>query len=75
MIRHPGNGIYQSRSTYGPETFFEHRNIYIQGDCVRLVNTVAKPEHQYDFNFWFEVNQLGDRIGDLPDNFDIYKDY
>lgn len=28
----------------------------------------------FNFNFWFEVNQLGERLGDLPANFDIHKD-
>lgn len=71
MLVNPGDGIYQSRSTYGPKEFFEDRNVYIQGNCVRLVKSSPASINLFSFSFWFEVNQLGDRIGDLPDNFDI----
>lgn len=74
MIKHPGDGIYQSRCTHGPKTFFDHRNIYIQGNTVRLINSAPIGMNMYNFSFWFEVNQLGERLGDLPTNFDIHKD-
>lgn len=75
MIKNPGDGIYQSRCTHGPKTFFEHRHIYIQGNTVRLVNSEPKGMNMYNFNFWFEVNQLGERLGNLPENFNIRVDH
>lgn len=71
MVKNPGDGIYKSRCLHGPATFFPHRNIYIQGSTVRLVSDTRVSTHLFSFSDWFQVNILGERIGDLPENFNI----
>lgn len=71
------DGIYESRS-HGKE-WHDNRRVYIQNNSVRLVNYVSAIDPESDritvFGYanFFDVNTLGPRISDLPENFDIYK--
>lgn len=77
MATNPGNGIYQTKSNwYRQANFSSNRDVYIQGNAVRLVNYVGygDTERSYDvfgFDHFFEANVLGPRISDLPEGFDI----
>lgn len=69
MPTNPGDGIYRSRANWYKQTSWPNdRNVYIQGTVVRLVDD---PLYTYDFDHFFEANDLGERIADLPEGFDI----
>lgn len=67
MDTYPVDGIYETRSHTAK--FFPDRNVYIQGGAVRLVED--KHNYLFNYSFFFAVNTLGDRLGDLPADFDI----
>lgn len=73
------DGVYESRSHRGAVEWPECRRVYIQKGSVRLVNykSVVAPEdntvHVFSFQNFFDVNTLGPRVADLPENFDIRK--
>lgn len=73
------DGIYESRSHRGLVEWPENRRVYIQKGSVRLVNyqSFVEPKdntiHVFGFHNFFNVNTLGPRITDLPENFNIYK--
>lgn len=73
------DGIYESRCHGDPARWPKNRRVYIQNNSVRLVNYVSVvdplPERITVFSYrsFFDVNTLGPRIADLPENFDIYK--
>lgn len=73
------DGIYESRCHGFLAPWPENRRVYIQNNSVRLVNYVSVvdplPERITVFSYrsFFDVNTLGPRISDLPENFDIYK--
>ncbi len=75
----PIDGIYKTRANWFENTTWpSDRNVYIQGGLVRLVDYKPYSEtefiHQvYQYVYFFEVNELGEKVGDLPDNFDIRK--
>lgn len=86
MSNFPEPGIYESRSSFGSSKWCEDRRVYIQGSTVRLVsykpNCMSEEEysrHQklgydlFNYDWFFQVNILGPRVGDLPENFDIRK--
>jgi hypothetical protein len=63
------NGIYQSRSTFGPNHFAEARNVYIENGSVQLV---ADEKHTlFAYDWFFAVNTLGERISDMPEGVSI----
>lgn len=67
MSKIPADGIYASKA-HGTE-FFAERNVYIQNGTVRLVMDDCKYLFSY-YNF-FAVNVLGERLADLPKDFEI----
>lgn len=67
MSKIPVDGIYASKS-HGV-TFHDGRNVYIQNGIVRLV--MDECGHLFNYNFFFDVNVLGERLADLPPNYDI----
>lgn len=66
-MRIPPDGIYKSKS-HGVN-FHPDRNVYIQNGRVRLISDENK--FVFAYSFFFDANTLGERISDLPDNFDI----
>lgn len=86
MAKNPGDGIYETKSFPSCQIWPEDRRVYIQGSTVKLVAYraygVTDEEQEchdrlgysnFDFNHFFEVNILGPRVGDLPENFNIRK--
>ena len=65
----PINGIYASKS-HGVN-FHRDRDVYIQDGKVRLVKDENK--FVFDYQFFFDVNTLGERLDDLPKDFNIRK--
>lgn len=63
------NGIYQSRSSWGPKAFNVLRNVYVQNGFVRLVKDDA--EWVFRYNDFFKVNDLGDRVADIPEGLNV----
>lgn len=61
------DGIYKSCSKTSPQTYPESRNVYIRGNRVQLVSDDC--QYVFNFAFFFEVNNLGERIGDIPEDF------
>ncbi len=78
MTVNPGDGIYESKSNwFAQKKWPVDRRVYIQGTTVRLVSYKAYGDtgfssDLFNFNHFFDVNTLGPRIGDLPENFNIY---
>lgn len=84
MAVNPGDGIYETKSFPSCSIWPKDRRVYVQGNTVRLVDYrihgMTDEEHTnhrrlgydlFDFNFFFEANVLGPRVGDLPENFNI----
>lgn len=65
----PEDGVYASKS-HGTK-FNPDRDVYIQNGTVRLVYDDCK--YTWGFHNFFNVNTLGKRLRDLPNDFDIYK--
>lgn len=64
------NGVYESRPVYSRNAFSEDRRVYIENGFVCLINDSDK-EHVFRYDFFFKVNILGERIGDIPDGFKV----
>ncbi len=76
-MQNPGNGIYETHSNHGHGKWAENRRVYIQGNSVKLVNYEwpagsGKSQDVFNFDYFFEVNTLGPRVSDLPENFNIH---
>lgn len=69
MPKHKENGIYATCSMHGPKYFHPDRHVYIEDDVVRLVGSVGTSIDLFNYDWWFKVNILGERIGDLPEDF------
>lgn len=63
------NGIYQSRSTFGPKNFVEDRNVYIEDGSVQLISD--EENHLFAYDWFFAVNTLGECMGPMPQGFSI----
>lgn len=80
------DGIYETKSFPSQQIWPKDRRVYIQGNSVKLVDykiyglsEEEQKQHErlgyslFHYDWFFQANILGPRVGDLPENFDIRK--
>jgi len=73
MDNMPVNGVYKTRPNWYKQTGWPvNRHVFIQGDSVCLVSYIAYGETEYrreiySYRSFFEANELGERVGPLPE--------
>lgn len=67
------NGVYKSCPKYGPQNYPEERNVCIRDGRVQLITDrktiTGLGPFVFSYNCFFDVNNLGERVGDIPNNF------